>query len=98
MINTVNNISICNNTGISLSSYWASRYPSLLTATVVSDTRIDLGWTNNGTVDYTGVSIERSADGVTYTEIDTATAGDTSYSDTTCSAGTLYYYRIKYYK
>ena len=82
----------------SLSTYWASRYPSLLTAITVSDTRIDLSWTNNGTVDYTGISIERSTDGINYAEIDTTSSGDASYSDTTCNAGTLYYYRIRYYK
>ena len=82
----------------SSSSYWLTRYPSLLTATVISSTRIDLSWTNNGVADYTGVSIERSTDGVTYAEIDTAAAGATTYSDTTCVAGTLYYYRVRYYK
>lgn len=80
------------------SSYWATRFPSNLTAAVISDTQIDLGWTNNGTEDYDGVSIERGTDGVTYAEIDTTTTGDTSYSDTTCVAYTLYYYRIRYYK
>lgn len=82
----------------SWSQYWASRYPSGLSLTVISDTRIDLSWTNNGDTDYDGVSIERSTDGVTYAEIDTDVAGSTTYNDTTCTAGTLYYYRIRYYK
>lgn len=78
--------------------YWSTRYPTLLVATAISDTEIDLAWTNNGTIDYDGVSIERSTDGVTYAEIDTAVAGATTYSDIGLTANTLYYYRIRYYK
>ena len=84
--------------GGSGSRYWATRYPSGLTATVISSTQIDLSWTNNGTADYTGVSIERSTDGINYSEITTVAAGSTSYSNTGLTAGTLYYYRIRYYK
>jgi len=77
--------------------YWLTRYPSLLTATTISSTRIDLAWTNNGAVDYNGVSIERSTDGINYAEIDTIVPG-AAYSDITCAANTLYYYRIRYYR
>lgn len=79
-------------------AYWATRYPSGLTLTVDSDTQITLSWTNNGTVDYDGVSIERSTDGVTYAEVTTAITGATSKADTGLTADTLYYYRIRYYK
>lgn len=89
---------IMGNRGGSWSQYWAARFPSNLIATVISDTQIDLSWTNNGTVDYDGVSIERSTDGVSYAEIDTVAAGQTTFSDTTCNEATLYYYRIRYYK
>jgi hypothetical protein len=84
--------------GFSWQTYWSTRFPTLLIATVISSTQIDLSWTNNGTTNYTGVSIERSTDGVTYAEIDTTVVGATTYSDTTCLAGTLYYYRVRYYK
>lgn len=85
--------------GTSWSSYWAARYPSDLTATVISDTQIDLAWTNNGTADYTGISIERSDDGITYAEIDTVALGVAVYSDTTGLAiDQIYYYRVRYYK
>lgn len=84
--------------GINWDAYWATRYPSALTATTISDTRIDLAWTNNGTEDYDGVSIERSLDNVTFAEIITVAAGSTSYSNTGLTASTLYYYRIRYYK
>jgi len=77
--------------------YWLTRYPSELAPTIYSNTQINLTWTNNGETDYSGVSIERSTDGVTYAEIDTISAGETNYSDTTCIEATLYYYRIRYY-
>jgi hypothetical protein len=81
---------------ISWSSYWATRFPSLLTATVISDTQINLAWTNNGGVNYTGVSIERGTNGVTFAEITTISPAS-AYNDTTCVANTTYYYRIRYY-
>jgi hypothetical protein len=84
--------------GFNWTAYWATRYPSGLALTVDSDTQITLNWTNNGTVDYDGVSIERSLDGVTYVEITTVAAGLTTYINTGLTASTLYYYRIRYYK
>lgn len=82
----------------SWSSYWLTRTPSGLTATVISDTRIDLSWTNNGVLDYTGVSIERSTDGVTYSEITTVVLGVAAYPSEGLTEGTKYYYRIRAYK
>ncbi|HUX56271.1 MAG TPA: hypothetical protein VMV77_04810 [Bacteroidales bacterium] len=70
--------------------------PSLLSAIVVLDTRIDLAWTN-GSTNEDGISIERSTDGITYAEIDTVASGVAVYSDTTCVANTLYYYRVRAY-
>jgi hypothetical protein len=81
----------------SWSAWWASRYPSGLTLTVDSDTQITLTWTNNGDVDYDGVSIERSTDGVTYVEIDTAAAGSVTYVSAGLTEKTQYYYRVRYY-
>jgi hypothetical protein len=89
---------VSTNNRVSWTSYWNARFPSLLTATVISDTRIDLAWTNNGTADYAGVSIERGTDGINYAEIVTVAAGESSYSNTGLTAGTLYYYRIRFYK
>jgi len=78
--------------------YWLTRYPSVLALTVISDTRIDLAWTNNGVVDYDGISIERSLDGITYAEIITVAAGSVAYSNIGLTTNTLYYYRIRYYR
>lgn len=71
--------------------------PSGLLLTTLSDTSIKLDWTNNS-LNAEGVSIERSADGVTYAEIDTVLADVTTFTDTGLTAGTLYYYRIRAYK
>jgi len=78
-------------------AYWASRYPSGLVLTVNSDTQITLDWTNNGDTDYDGVSIERSTDGVTYAEIDTAVTGSVQYIDAGLTEN-YYWYRIRYYR
>jgi len=93
----IGNIDIRNVRPFDWAAYWAARYPSALSLTVISSTQINLVWTNNGAVDYEGVSIERSTDGITYAEIDTIVPG-AAYSDTTCAANTLYYYRIRYYR
>lgn len=84
--------------GINWSSYWATRNPSALVLTVLSSTSIKLDWTANGVQDYDGHSVERSADGVTYVEVDTVTVGTNTFTDTGLTAGTLYYYRVKAYK
>jgi len=84
--------------GFSWSSYWATRYPSALSAVPYSATRIDLGWTNNGDQDYDYISIEGSTDGVNYTEYDTATTGDATANITGLTESTDYYFRIRYVK
>lgn len=83
--------------GTNWSSYWATRTPSALLLTVLSDTSIKLDWTANGVEDYDGYSIERSADGVTYAEIDTVAVGTETYTDTV-TTNTNYYYKIRAYK
>jgi hypothetical protein len=84
--------------GQSGSSYWATRFPSGLIATVISSTEIDLSWTNNGVVNYTGVSIEQSTDGINYSEVATAIAGATTKAIIGLTEGTSYYFRVRYYK
>lgn len=81
----------------SWSRSWTPQIPTDLTLTVISDTSIQLDWVN---VDTTGdgVSIERSTDGVAYSEIDTVALGVDTFTDTGLSAGTLYYYRIRAFK
>ena len=68
--------------------------PTSLTASVVSSTQVDLAWQDNATVE-DGYRVERSTDGVNFTEIGTAPANATSYSDTTAAPETTYHYRVR---
>lgn len=68
--------------------------PSGLAATAASAAQINLAWVDNATNE-TGYSVERSADGVTFTVIASLGANVTSYSNTGLAASTLYYYRVR---
>lgn len=69
-----------------------------LSATAVSDTAIDLSWTDNST-DEDGYKVERSLDGSTgWAQIGTTIENDTTYSDTGLSAATQYFYRVRPYR
>jgi titin len=70
--------------------------PGNLTATTVSNTRIDLEWTDNsGNED--GFKIERktSTVGSTYAEVGMVGANTSTFSDTGLTALTTYFYRIR---
>ncbi|CAN5398554.1 hypothetical protein BH09SUM1_BH09SUM1_13390 [soil metagenome] len=70
--------------------------PSGLSATTVSQTQINLGWTDNSS-DETGFIIGRStSNGGPYTDIFTTSANATTYNNTTgLSANTTYYYVVR---
>ncbi|MFH1230934.1 MAG: fibronectin type III domain-containing protein [Planctomycetota bacterium] len=70
--------------------------PSILTATAVSSSQINLTWQDNSNVE-SGFKIERSLDGVTFTQITTVGANNISYPNTGLAENTTYYYRIKSY-
>ncbi|MDM8559357.1 choice-of-anchor Q domain-containing protein, partial [Candidatus Parabeggiatoa sp. HSG14] len=63
--------------------------PSALIATAVSQTQIDLAWTDNSVIE-TGFKIERAGSLITTTAADA-----TSYSDSGLSCGTTYNYSVK---
>lgn len=68
--------------------------PTSLSAVAMSQTRIDLSWTDNS-VDETGFRIERSPDGMSgWVTIDTNPADDMTYSDTGLNCNTTYHYRV----
>jgi autotransporter-associated beta strand protein len=67
--------------------------PSGLKATTISGCEIDLSWTNNAT-NATSVVIQRSNDGVNFTQIGATANNRTNYSDTSLSPGTTYYYQV----
>jgi fibronectin type 3 domain-containing protein len=68
--------------------------PSALTGTVVSGSEIDISWTNNAT-NATSVLIDRSTDGVNFTQIASVSATANTYHDTTLSPGNTYYYEVQ---
>ena len=71
--------------------------PADLSATAVTTSRIDLSWTDNA-ANEDGFRIERKTGAAgAYAEIDTVGANIPSYSDTSCSASTPYYYRVRAY-
>ncbi len=70
--------------------------PTDLVATPSSTSQIDLSWIDNATNE-DGYKIYRSADGVSYSEIDNIAADLESYNDATITAGTRYYYKVAAY-
>ena len=70
--------------------------PTNLTATAVSQTRIDLKWTDTSNNE-DGFKVERSPDGVTFTQIATVSANTTAYSNTGLTCNTFYQYRVRAY-
>ncbi len=55
---------------------------------------VDLSWTD-AAMNETGYSVERSADGLRFTEIAALPANSTSYSDASATLGTAYTYRVR---
>jgi hypothetical protein len=71
--------------------------PSALSASAISQTRIDLAWTDNSNNE-SGFKIERSPNGTSgWMQIDTVGVGVSTYSDVGLSAGTTYFYRVRAY-
>jgi hypothetical protein len=71
--------------------------PSVLLATAVSTSQIDLTWTDNSSGE-SGFKIEKkTGSGGTYSQIATVVPNVISYSDTGLSASTTYYYRVRAY-
>jgi len=71
----------------------APNAPTDLTATAISQTRIDLAWTDNSTGEL-GFRIERSLNGFNFTEIATVGPNVTTFSDQTVVGNTTYFYRV----
>ena len=69
--------------------------PSELTATYGEDW-VALSWVDNAATE-AGYKIERSTDGVNFTQIGTVGANVTTYYDTGLNSGTNYYYRVRAY-
>ncbi|MFA5795483.1 MAG: DUF2341 domain-containing protein [Candidatus Brocadiia bacterium] len=67
-----------------------------LIAQVSSETSVKLTWQDNSPWE-TGFKIERSLDGIDWVQINTVLANTTVYTDTSVSATTNYYYRVRSY-
>ncbi|GAI05759.1 unnamed protein product, partial [marine sediment metagenome] len=67
--------------------------PTGLIATPMSDSEIDLSWTDNSDNE-DGFKIERSPNDIDYTQIYTATANAIAWSDTGLDPETEYFYRV----
>lgn len=67
--------------------------PSALTAKAVSDSRIDLAWTDNSSNE-AGFKVERSTGG-SFTQVATVGANVKTWSDTGRTASTTYAYRVR---
>jgi transcriptional regulator CtsR/regulation of enolase protein 1 (concanavalin A-like superfamily) len=69
--------------------------PSVLAATAVSTTQINISWTDNASNE-TGFKVERkTGSGGTYSQIATVNPDVTGYNDTGLVATTTYYYRVR---
>lgn len=68
--------------------------PSNLQGTHINCNQINITWQDNST-DETNFIIDRKTEGGSYSVRATLTANQTSYSDSTVSANTKYYYRVK---
>jgi hypothetical protein len=100
--NSADNARSMNNTADTVAAFRAAAAttppaaPTALGAAALSSSQINLSWTDNAT-DETGFRIERSADGVGFSEIATVGANVTSYSSAGLNAGTWYWYRVRAY-
>lgn len=70
--------------------------PSILMASAISSTAINLSWTDNASNE-AGFNIERSSGGGAYSQIATIGANMAQYQDTGLSASTAYSYRVRAY-
>ena len=68
--------------------------PSVLSATAVSSSSVNLKWQDNATNEIS-FKIERSTDNAVFTQIAMVGTGVTSFSDNSAAAGTTYYYRVR---
>ncbi|HKV00925.1 MAG TPA: fibronectin type III domain-containing protein, partial [Ktedonobacteraceae bacterium] len=68
--------------------------PSQLAANAISNSEIDLSWIDTSTNE-TAITVERSTDGVTFSQIASLPAGSTSYQNTGITSGGTYYYRVR---
>ena len=67
--------------------------PSQFSANVITSTQVSLSWQDNSNAE-TGFKVERSLDGIAFTQQATVAANIVNYIDSGLAAGTTYYYRV----
>jgi hypothetical protein len=90
-----------NETGPTVAEFRATKLappvaPASLTASLTSTGKVDLAWTDLAD-DEVGFIIERTTDGVTFTEIARLSANVDRHSDSTTNSVTVYSYRVAAY-
>lgn len=68
--------------------------PSNLTVTPISQTELELDWQDNS-INETGFKIERSPDGVKFSQIGTSGADQPTFTDKNLLPGRQYFYRVR---
>jgi hypothetical protein len=76
-------------------TYTAITAPTTLTATATTTSTIGLSWTDTASTTENGFSIERSPDGSAWSALATTSKGVVSYYDSSLTASTTYYYRVR---
>ncbi len=100
--NSADNARSMNNTADTVAAFRAAAptappaAPASLGASPASSSQVNLSWSDNAS-DETGFRIERSADGVAFSEIATVGSNVTAYSSTGLAAATWYWYRVRAY-
>jgi hypothetical protein len=99
--NSADNHRTLNNTRVTVANFRVSVQPpsppSALSATAISQTRIDLAWSDNST-DEGGFKLERSPTGTGSWVVIDLPANTTSFANVGLSPGTTYYYRVRAYR
>ncbi len=96
VLTVIDNDGLTDTASVTISVTGPPSSPSNLGATAISSSQINLAWTDNAN-DETGFKIQRSTDNLNFSQIATAGANATSYSNTGLTAGTTYYYRVSAY-
>jgi len=103
--NSADNARSMNNTAATVAAFrgasggsggTAPAAPSTLSASAASDTSVTVRWSDNSS-DETGFRLERSLNGVDYSEIVALGASAASFVDNGLVARTTYYYRVRAY-
>ena len=70
--------------------------PTGLTVTATGVSTVSLAWTDNSNNE-AGFDVERSTDGVTFTQVGTESVNVTAHVDANLNTSTTYYYRVRSY-